>query len=159
MKSLLCLTLFSSFLILVAFSEENTGQLSTDTSVSLPDTSFHQDEAIAAIKKMIEGKEELLSGEVFSNIQVMKDIPAGRLLPIMQFGFSGSLGVNCTHCHNPDEWASDEKEEKQITRDMWTMVGTINRDLLGSIENLKGPQPIINCTTCHRGDIKPATRM
>ena len=159
MKPLLCLAILSSFMILVAFSEENTKPTKTAVLEPFQDTTFQQDEAIAAIKKMIEGKEDLPSGEVFSNIQVMQDIPAGRLVPIMQFGFSGSLGVNCTHCHNPDDWSSDEKEEKQITREMWTMVGKINRDLLGSIENLKGPQPIVNCTTCHRGDIKPATRM
>ena len=159
MKSLFSLVFLASFLFLVSFSEDKNYSTESDEYITFQDSTFQQDEAIAQIKKMIEGKENLPAGEVFSNIEVMNDIPDGRLVPIMQFGFGGSLGVQCTHCHNPEDWSSDEKEEKQITREMWTMVGKINGDLLGSIENLKGPQPVINCTTCHRGDVKPATRM
>jgi hypothetical protein len=114
---------------------------------------------IAAIKEKIKGKENLPAEEVFENIQILKGIPAGRLLPIMQRGFSGSLGVKCNHCHEFGKWASDIKLEKQVARDMWNMQAKINGELLASIKNLKGPQSIVNCTTCHRGEAKPATSM
>ena len=42
---------------------------------------------------------------------------------------------------------------------MSAMVATINTQLLAKIANLKGPQPIVNCTTCHRGLVKPALNM
>lgn len=86
-------------------------------------------------------------------------VPAGRLLAIMEFGYSRSLGVTCTHCHVPDTWESEEKTQKQTARDMAGMVGTINGQLLKNIKNLKSANPIINCTTCHRGQTKPALNL
>jgi hypothetical protein len=77
----------------------------------------------------------------------------------MEFGFARSLGVDCTHCHVPDKWESEEKPQKQIARDMSAMATTINKDLLKNIKNLKDQNPIVNCTTCHRGEIKPALNL
>jgi hypothetical protein len=56
----------------------------------------------------------------------------------------------------PDKWESEEKPQKQIARDMANMALTINNDLLKNIKNLKSKAPVINCTTCHRGEVKPA---
>lgn len=114
---------------------------------------------IAAIKEKIKGKENLPAEEVFENIQILRGIPAGRVLPIMQRGFSGSLGVKCNHCHEFGKWASEMKPEKQVARDMWNMQARINSEMLAANKNLKGPQSIVNCTTCHRGETKPATSM
>lgn len=77
----------------------------------------------------------------------------------MEMGFSRSLGVNCTHCHNLENWPSDEKPQKQIARDMMQMVGKINGELLAKIENLESDNPSVNCTTCHRGQVKPALNL
>ena len=114
---------------------------------------------IAKIKEQIKGKENLPAEEVFENIQIMKGIPAGRVLPIMQMAFSQSLGVKCNHCHEFGQWASDVKPKKQVARDMWVMSGKLNRELLSTIKNLESPQPVVNCTTCHRGDAIPKTSM
>ena len=114
---------------------------------------------ITAIKEQIKGKEDLPAEEVFENIQILKGFPAGRVLPIMQRAFSQSLGVKCNHCHEFGNWSSEIKPKKQIARDMWVMSGKINRELLGAIENLKSAQPVVNCTTCHRGDAIPKTSM
>ncbi len=121
------------------------------------DTAFDQAAALAALKEKIKGKEDKPAEEVFENIQTLKGFPAGRLLAIMQFGFSNSLGVSCDHCHNTDNWASEENTNKQVARDMWALVGKINGELLAKIENLNSEQVFINCTTCHRGEVKPAT--
>ena len=85
----------------------------------------------------------------------LKTESAGRLLAIMNFGYARSLGVNCTHCHNTTKWESDEKPQKQIARDMSSMLGQTNQ-LIKNIKNLKSVDPVVNCTTCHRGAIKPA---
>jgi hypothetical protein len=120
---------------------------------------FDQAQKLAELTKQITGKENLPAEQVFKNIQILKGIPAGRLLRIMQLGYSRSLGVNCTHCHVVDQWDKDDKPTKPIARDMSKMVQTINNDLLKPIKNLKGPNPGVNCTTCHRGQIKPALNL
>ena len=117
---------------------------------------FDQAAAIAALKEQIKGHENDPAPTVFKNIKFMTTTPAGRLLAVMQFGFSRSLGVDCTHCHVPGKWDLDEKPEKQIARDMSDMNTKIHKELLRNIKNLKGPNPLINCTTCHRGQVKPA---
>ncbi len=123
----------------------------------LQDT-FDQTLALTRLRESIKGKEHLPADSVFRNIQMLKKMPAGRLLAIMEFGYSKSLGVTCTHCHNPNAWESEEKPTKQITRDMAEMVRILNTDLLGNIKNL-AKNPVVNCTTCHRGQVKPAISM
>lgn len=114
---------------------------------------------ITAIKEKIKGKEGMPAEEVFENIEILKGMPAGRVLPIMQMAFNQSLGVKCNHCHKFGEWASDENPKKTITRNMWNMTAKINQDLLANIDGLTGPNPGVNCTTCHRGDAIPALNM
>jgi hypothetical protein len=107
----------------------------------------------------IAGRENEPAGQVFKNVKNLGAVPAGRLVAIMNLGYGRSLGVSCTHCHVAANWASDEKPEKVIARDMIQMAATINTQLLAGIKNLKGPQPIVNCTTCHRGHVKPALNL
>ena len=119
------------------------------------DKPFDQDQALSNLRQAIAGKEEKPASEVFKNIQVLKGMPAGRLLRVMELGYAKSLGVSCTHCHVAGEWEKEDKPTKQVTRDMMAMVATINNDLLKKIKNLKSAAPIVNCTTCHRGQVKP----
>lgn len=109
---------------------------------------------VAAIEKQIAGQETKPAEEVFKNIQLLKGMPAGRVLRVMQVAFSASLGVDCTHCHIADQWEKDDKEAKQTARKMWTFMAKVNQDLKQTIG--KGT---VNCTTCHRGQIKPATSL
>ena len=124
-----------------------------------PAAEFNQAEAIAKLKAQIKGKEQEPAEKVFKNIQTLKGVPAGRLLAIMEFGYARSLGVNCTHCHTPEKWETEDKTQKQTARDMAAMVAKINGELLKNIKNLKSENPIVNCTTCHRGEIKPALNL
>ena len=121
--------------------------------------SFDQAAALTALRESIKGKEQEPAERVFKNIQSLKGMPAGRVLGIMQMGFSRSLGVDCTHCHTAGKWEAEDKAQKQTARDMWGMVQTLNSTTLKNIKNLKGPNPTVNCTTCHRGEIKPATNL
>jgi hypothetical protein len=113
---------------------------------------------VAELKKQIAGKEKAPAKEVFKNLKLMGDQPAERLLAVMEMGFAKSLGVSCSHCHNPQAWDSDEKDAKQIARDMSAMSRVI-RDQLKAIEKLGNRNPVVNCTTCHRGNVKPATSL
>ncbi len=111
---------------------------------------------LEAISKQIAGNESKPATEVFKNIRMMKDATAGRLLSVMNFGYSRSLGVSCTHCHVPGKWESEEKPNKQVAREMSAMVSAINGELLSGIDNLRSSRPTVNCTTCHRGQTQPA---
>ena len=122
---------------------------------------FDQAAAIAKLKEQIKGRENELAPAVFKNIQTpfIKSIPAGRLLAVMEIAYSRSLGVTCTHCHTPDKWEADDKTQKQTAREMAAMMAKINGELLPSIKSLKSERPTINCTTCHRGETKPALNL
>jgi len=120
---------------------------------------FDQAQALENLRKAIAGQENKPAEEVFKNIQMLKGMPAGRLLRVMELGYARSLGVNCAHCHMADAWEKEDKPTKQIAREMSAMVGVINNDQLKKIKNLKSPNPIINCTTCHRGQTRPALNL
>jgi hypothetical protein len=120
---------------------------------------FDQAAALAGLRKSIAGKEQAPAETVFKNIQLLKGIPAGRVLRIMELGYARSLGVDCTHCHVPGAWEKEDKPTKQIARDMAAMVGAINGQHLKQIKNLKSETPVVNCTTCHRGQTKPAVNL
>jgi hypothetical protein len=93
------------------------------------------------------------------NITEYRGVTADRLLRIMEFGFSQALGVTCTHCHVPGQWDSDDKGAKQTARAMSRMVRAINSDYLKKIDTLNSANPSVNCTTCHRGQKRPALEM
>lgn len=74
--------------------------------------------------------------------------------------FNTSLGVDCDYCHVIEEggppvapgekprldYASDEKQEKAVSRTMIRMVMAINEDL---------EDEIVSCYTCHHGKSTP----
>ena len=114
---------------------------------------------VAELRQQIAGKETLPASQVFKNIRTMQDVPAGRLLAVMNVGYGKSLGVSCTHCHVAGQWDREDKTQKQTARDMSAMVARVNNELLKNIPNLKGPNAIVNCTTCHRGQVKPVLNL
>ena len=117
---------------------------------------FDQAAALEDLRKFIAGKEETPAVDLFNNIQTYKAVTAGRFLRIMEFGFTVALGVDCSHCHVPGQWDSDEKPTKQIAREMTAMLNAINNEYLKKIPNLRSTNPQVNCTTCHRGQRRPA---
>jgi hypothetical protein len=91
--------------------------------------------------------EEKPAEQVYKNIQVLKGVPASRLMQAMM-RFSQFLGVDCVYCHVPNQFESEEKPAKQTTRRMLQLVRTINQEL--NTNN-------VTCYTCHRGQPKPAS--
>jgi hypothetical protein len=129
----------------------------TDSARRVRDSlnSARRDSATAMILRSIAGRENLPAESVFKNIKIMKGIPAGRFVNIMNVGFGRSLGVSCGFCHVPGKWDLDDKEEKNTARTMFAMVGTINRDYMAKVPNDRGAAPTVNCFTCHRGNAQP----
>ena len=78
---------------------------------------------------------------------------------------SGSLGVNCTYCHNSRNWRSWEQSTPQRVT-AWhgiRMVRDANNNHINILQDVlpakrKGPlgdAGKVNCTTCHQGVYKP----
>ena len=152
---------FSALALMTFFgATEKTATTDLESEVEILNDSLtaNWEAHIASIMKDIAGKEGLPADSVYTNLQIpmFKGMPADRMLNVMKFGFSRSLGVTCEHCHNPEDWSSDELTPKASARDMWAMVGRINTELLQEVDGLTGRQVFVNCTTCHRGEVVPA---
>ena len=100
-----------------------------------------------------------------TNLKILpKDISEEKLHDIMK-NFSRSLGVHCNYCHVAKEvpgqqrpqmdFASDEKKEKNTTREMMKMTMAINSDHLSKIKTMGDPLEEIRCVTCHMGRTTP----
>jgi hypothetical protein len=131
----------------------------TPPAVAPPSAGFDQARALETLRASIAGREKEPAEKVFQNIQILQGVPAGRLLAIMELGYAASLGVDCRHCHVPGRFESEEKKEKQIAREMSRMARDINQKYLAAIQGLDSEKPAINCTTCHRGEVKPALNL
>lgn len=110
--------------------------------------------AVAAVLQRITGRENAPAESVFQNVKILKGVPARQFLQIMNDGFGHGLGVSCGFCHVPGQFASDQRPNKNIARDMLGMVNRINTDLKG-MTNLPDQNPMIGCITCHRSAAKP----
>jgi hydrogenase maturation factor HypF (carbamoyltransferase family) len=68
--------------------------------------------------------------------------------------FSHALGVSCKKCHDAQNWANDDKDEKKAARGMMAMNKDINEKYLKTIPGLDD-KAVVSCTTCHRGHANP----
>ncbi len=96
----------------------------------------------------------------FQNLQVLsKKIERKELVRTMR-GWTGALGVRCTYCHvGPDNlegmnFASDEKREKRVAREMLRMSQRITKSI-GALPAGNAPSEEVTCYTCHRGMSRP----
>jgi hypothetical protein len=97
-----------------------------------------------------------LAEEVFSNIQVLKGVPADQFLASMGF-ISNALAVSCTYCHPTGggggwaEYAKDDNEKKLTARRMMRMMAGINQTYFGG-------QTMVTCVSCHNGSNRPKAK-
>ena len=117
-----------------------------------------KDELLAELRQQIAGREQEPAEAVFKDIQIFKGRPAQQLLAVMDLGFSRSLGVECAHCHDVKDWPADTKKQKAVAREMSLMTRELNAKLQ-AIDGIESEQPVVNCTTCHRGQKKPAINL
>lgn len=88
--------------------------------------------------------------EVYKNLQLLGGLPPAQLVPAMQ-DMSIALGVGCDRCHVPGDWASDDKHDKQIARQMILLAQSANAELFGTAQD----DDAVTCWTCHRGEKHP----
>jgi len=105
----------------------------------------------------IKGKEDMPAESVYKNIKILNGMPAKRVPRIMVMGFGRSLGMRCGGCHRTDDFASDERGNKRVARQMWAMTMDLNKKYLPEMKDLEDELPTVNCWTCHRGNHHPAT--
>jgi len=128
------------------------------SGAAVDSANFDTAKAIAALEASIKGRENAPAESVWKNVTGFKGMPAGRLLKVMEMGFSKGLGVNCLHCHHANDYASDDKRPKRAAREMMAFSRVVNAELK-ELKELESKEPAINCTTCHRGQVKPALNL
>jgi len=96
---------------------------------------------------------------LYKNLQVLpKNISSKDLQGLMVDDFQDGLGITCGFCHanakdgHGLDYASDEKPEKRISRDMMRMTLGINKKFFKMKHpQLEGGALIVTCNTCHKG--------
>lgn len=63
--------------------------------------------------------------------------------------YNRALGVECSHCHVPDQWADETVPAKAVARQMSEMVTLLNGKLLRGVGE-------VQCWTCHGGQVQPS---
>ena len=96
------------------------------------------------------------------NVKVIpKNTPVVDVVGTMR-NFAGALGVRCQFCHVGSEgqplsefdFASDQKRNKLVARQMMRMLAEINARL-DTLPERKQPPLSATCMTCHRGVSRP----
>jgi len=100
----------------------------------------------------------------FKNLKVLnKNISHEELGKVMH-NFNDALGVKCDFCHAPSkdpgghpDFASDEKGEKKIAREMMKMTNKINKKFFHGKTKLGDKDAVlaVSCATCHHGSPHP----
>ena len=101
------------------------------------------------------------------NLKVLNKHISDEELDHVMDAFKVALGVKCNFCHAPSkdsadhhlDFASDEKPEKNIARDMMRMTAKINKKYFSFEKDEKGEKiQVVSCVTCHRGNPHPGDK-
>ncbi len=78
----------------------------------------------------------------------IRELPWGVNIQQIMTGFQTALGVECSYCHVPGDFASDTNPKKQTARNMISMMRDINY-------RFPDAKLHVTCYTCHRGQTTP----
>lgn len=100
--------------------------------------------------------------DTHKNLKVLpKNISHDDLDKVMD-EWKEALGVKCNFCHAPQkdnprkiDYASDEKPEKNIAREMYKMTNRINKKFFHYKKTPEKPVAPVGCMTCHHGKAHP----
>jgi putative NADH-flavin reductase len=81
------------------------------------------------------------------NLKVLPKTMSRQEVRKLMKGIAGSLGVQCDHCHDTDDFPKDT-EHKEVARAMMRMTGEINKSYFEG-------ESKVSCMTCHNGQAKP----
>jgi hypothetical protein len=105
-----------------------------------------------------------------TNLKVLPSTLTGQQVHEIMEGWAGDLGVHCDNCHAADpknlgpngrprlNFASDEKDEKQMARIMAQMTEDIKKNYVAKVaamDKMDEPAAPLTCGTCHRGHLDP----
>ena len=79
------------------------------------------------------------------------------LMFVMQ-EFNAALGVQCVHCHQGSDFASDGNPKKETARRMIAMVRQIDAAFPSSAGVYPAGYHEVDCATCHQGQPIPETK-
>jgi predicted metal-binding protein len=98
---------------------------------------------------------------LYKNLKVLPRNTTHEEMEKIMNEFKVALGVKCNHCHaaqkdNPRrmDFASDEKPEKQVAREMMKMTARINKKYF-HYKEAENTTPPVSCITCHNGKAHP----
>lgn len=104
--------------------------------------------------------------EKAKNLKVLPKAASHELIEKTMRQWSQALGVRCNFCHargadGRNDFASDAKPEKLMTREMFKMTAKINRKYFKAKKDSLGMmvQTGVACITCHHGAAKPTGGM
>ena len=129
----------------------------------VPPNPFQQDTVrrvmVDSILASISGRENEPAGNVFKNVKLLRDMPAGEFLRTMDTQYGRGLGWTCANCHVPGKFDDDTKKNKRIARQMQAMQNYINGRSLKRIKELDAEYDEATCAMCHRGSNEPKGTM
>ena len=114
---------------------------------------------VDSVLASIAGKENQPAGTVFKNVKVLKDMPAGEFVKMMDTTYGRGLGQTCGNCHVIGQFDGDTRKNKRIARDMQVMTNYINTMQLPNIKELDEDYQKVSCVTCHMGTAHPKNTM
>ena len=79
-------------------------------------------------------------------------------IPFVMRSFTQALGVQCVYCHVQGDFASDANPKKEVARKMIAMVRQIDASFPSSAGVFPAGYHEVDCSTCHRGNVKPETK-
>jgi hypothetical protein len=92
----------------------------------------------------------LLAQQKPANLRILDpQISNDELIPLMQ-SYAEALDVDCTFCHAPHSFASDDTPRKAGARNMMILVNELNA-------KFPAGKTRITCYTCHRSERIPKT--
>lgn len=107
---------------------------------------------VAALLATLQGRENEPAGAVFKNVKLHKAMPAKEFLTMMDEQYGRGLGFTCSNCHlDNKDYASDERKNKVIARQMERMQRDIDAKYIAKVKELDDPRPKTTCVMCHRG--------
>ncbi len=109
-------------------------------------------EAIATLLATLKGRENEPAGVVFKNVKLHKEMPVTQFIAMMDEQYGRGLGFTCVNCHMDNgDYASDERKNKVIARQMERMQRDIDTKYIAKVKELDDPRPKTTCVMCHRG--------
>lgn len=89
----------------------------------------------------------------WKNLQVLPKSMSKDELKAYMKAQAKALGVECDHCHEVPDMASDKNENKKIARKMMQMTAEINDKWIKGMKDADKNK--VTCGTCHQGKEEP----